>query len=121
MLIAAWTNIDGLKDGKLAVVGLGDVRFEVIGRADTLGEAKRIAADACMDFYATRIVWPGSSCIWTERMEIDAEDAAEDAAAEYWLQVAKGYGARMKANMAEANATVARIEATIQVDAKEAA
>lgn len=121
MLIAAWTNIDGLKDGTLAVVGLGDTRFELIERAATLGDAKRIAAEACVDFYATRIVWPGSSCIWTERMENEAEDAADDAVADYWMQVAKGYGTQMVQDMSEADASMARIEETIQAEAKVAA
>lgn len=114
MLIAAWSNIDGIKDGTLAVVGLGDTRFELIGRTASMGEAKRIAAEACVDFYATRIVWPGSSCIWTERMEYEADDAADDAAADYWLQVAKGYGTQMQQDMAEAEATMARIEAEVR-------
>jgi hypothetical protein len=114
MLIAAWTNIDGIKDETLAVVGLGDTRFELIGRAATLGEAKQIAAEACMDFYHTSIVWPGSSAVWTERMEIEADDAADDAAADYWVQCAKDAGAKMQRDMTEANATMARIQAEIE-------
>ena len=116
MLIDAWTNIDGIKDGTLAVVGLGDTRFELIGRAANLCEAKQIAAEACMDFYTTHIVRPGSSTIWTERMECEADDAADDAAADYWMPVAKGYGTQMVRDLAEANATMDRIQAGIEED-----
>lgn len=114
MLIAAYTNIDGIKDGTLAVVGLGDTRFELIERAANLGEAQQIAAEACMDFYHTSIVRPGSSCTWTERMENEADDAADDAVADYWMQVAKGYGTQMVQDMAEADATMARIQAEVE-------
>jgi len=114
MLIAAWTNIDGIKSNTLAIVGLGDTRFELIGRAATMGEAKQIAAEACMDFYHVAVVRPGSSAVWTERMEIEADDAADDAAADYWLQAAKGYGTQMVQGLAEAEATMDRIRAAIK-------
>lgn len=117
MLIAAFTNVYGVKDGMLAVVALGDTSFEVVGRTATLGEAQQIAAEACMDFYTTRIVRPGSSTTWTERMEFEADDAADDAAADYWMQVAKGYGTKMVQDMTEVDATMARIE----TEAREAA